>query len=114
MSLLNDESKDPHSNAHRKMVDTKIPLYWLIGSAIAIVFSMGIAYAKLDSVAATQEKMLLASQSRDSQINTLQSAIAQTQGVNSNQDIRLNRFGSDMEEVRKDIRQLQEQRRSLE
>ena len=101
------------SNMHerpQKIIDAKLPLPWLIGSACAVIFSMGGLFVKLDAVGTALTKLEVKTDTRDDRINLLTQSLIQQQGKNDIQDAQIQRNASDITDLKnsnEDIRKTQ-------
>ncbi|QBZ71747.1 hypothetical protein [Pseudomonas phage KP1] len=99
----------------QKIIDAKFPLPWLIGSASAIVFSMGGVFVKLDGMSAALNKIETKAEVRDTRtderINVIAQGLIQQSGRNDTQDAQLARAQSDINEVKRDVEDLRKSER---
>ena len=80
----------------QKLIDNKLPLPWLIGSAGAIVFAMGGLFMKLESVSASIAKIEAKADSRDEKIEKFVERLAHEASQNDIQDSRIDQLSADI------------------
>lgn len=88
---------------NQRFIDAKLPLAWLIGCAVSIVFSLGIVYNKLGNLEESNKTIENKIDKRDESINALQAQIIATQGKDALQDIQINRNQSDISNMQSSI-----------
>lgn len=89
-----------------KIIDAKLPLPWLIGSACAVVFSMGGVFVKLDAVGTALTKIEAKTDTRDDRISTLAQSLIQQQGKNDVQDAQVSALQNETRELRRDVEEV--------
>lgn len=94
-----------------RIIDTKLPLAWLIGSAAMVIFAMGGIYIKLDTVSVALAKLEAKVDQRDDRIGLLQNTVTQTQGKTETQQNEINRLGQDVSDLKRSINQSESQNR---
>lgn len=94
-----------------KIIDAKLPLPWLIGSACAVVFSMGGVFVKLDSVGASLTKLEAKTDTRDDRINVLAQTLIQQQGKNDVQDAQITGVKNEARDLRRDVEEIKKNQR---
>lgn len=94
-----------------KIIDAKLPLWWLIGSACAVVFSMGGVFVKLDSVGTALTKIEAKTDSRDDRINVLAQSLIQQQGKNDVQDAQMQAMENEARYLRRDVEEIKKNQR---
>lgn len=104
----NDEMTEPRP---QKIIDAKLPLPWLIGSACAVVFSMGGVFVKLDAVGASLTKLEAKTDNRDDRISTLAQSLIQQQGKNDVQDSQITGVQNETRDLRRDVEDLKKSQR---
>lgn len=86
----------PPSNS---IITPKVPLSWVISSAVAIVFALGFNAYKVDAIVKSVDKLETRSESRDDKINTLAQSLIQQQSQTS-------RNTDDIVDIKRDVNQL--------
>lgn len=99
-------SNDDMNGRPTKIIDAKLPLPWLIGSACAVVFSMGGVFVKLDSVGASLSKLEAKTDTRDDRINVLAQTLIQQQGKNDVQDAQIIGVQNEARDLRRDVEEI--------
>lgn len=92
------------------IVEMKLPLPWLIGSASAILLAMGGLFAKMDSVTSTLTKIEVRADSEASQKALLTQTVITLQGDNKTQQVQIDSNKSEIAEIKTAVRQLQQTR----
>lgn len=107
----NEAGTDDMNERPQKVIDAKLPLTWLIGTAAAVVFSMGGVFFKLDSVSSSLTKLEAKTDNRDDRITTLAASLIQQQGKNDTQDAQITRAQSDISDIRRDVDEIRKSQR---
>ena len=94
-----------------KVIDAKLPLTWLITSAVAVILAMGGVFMKLDNVSVALSKLEAKTDSRDERINLLAQTQIQQQGKNDTQDAQIVRSQSDIVDLKRDIDEIRKSQR---
>lgn len=95
----------------QRIIDAKLPLPWLIGSACAIVFSMGGVFVKLDAVGSSVAKLEAKTDTRDDRINVLAQTLIQQQGKNDVQDAQITGVQNEARDLRRDVEEIKKNQR---
>ncbi|WVW77383.1 hypothetical protein Bhz58_00052 [Stenotrophomonas phage vB_SmaS_Bhz58] len=108
---LNNEAGQDMNERPQKIIDAKLPLPWLIGSACAVVFSMGGVFVKLDAVGASLTKLEAKTDTRDERISTLAQSLIQQAGKNDAQDAQITRNAADITDLKRDVEDIRKSQR---
>lgn len=95
--------EEPTQKQASRIIDAKLPLSWLIGTASAVVFAMGGVYFKLETVSSSITKLESKTDNRDDRIATLTASLILQQGKNDTQDAQINRNHADIKDMRRDV-----------
>ena len=109
--VANNEAGQDMNERPQKIIDAKLPLPWLIGSACAIVFSMGGVFVKLDAVGSAVQKIEAKTDSRDERINVLAQTLIQQQGKNDVQDAQMSATQNEVRDLRRDVEEIKKNQR---
>lgn len=109
--MSNNEAGHDMNERPQKIIDAKLPLPWLIGSACAIVFSMGGVFVKLDAVGSAVSKIEAKTDSRDERISTLAQSLIAIQGRNDVQDAQIQGTQSEVRDMKRDIEEIKKSQR---
>lgn len=85
------------------VIDAKLPLTWLIGSAVAIVFSLGGLYVKVDSLISTFDKVGTKLDVQDSKVSTLTQNLLIQSGRYDTLSIKVDTNAENIAEIKKDV-----------
>ena len=96
-----------------KIIDAKLPLPWLIGSACAVVFSMGGVFVKLDAIGQSVTKLERKTDMRDERISTLAATLIQQQDKNDSQEAQIQRNAAEIGEIKRDVEDLRKSQRYM-
>lgn len=107
-----DEARELDRRSH-KLIDEKLPLTWLIGSAAAIVIAFATVVVKLDNVTSSLTKLELKTDQRDDRITLLIQNIAEVKGKNDTQQTQIDRNYQDLTEVKRNIEDLRRNQKWL-
>lgn len=85
--------------ADKTIIEAKLPLWWIIGSATAIIFAMGGLFVKLEAVGETLNKVEIKLNQQDGQFSSLIKELSDVKSVNSVQQLQIDRATSDVNEL---------------
>lgn len=91
--------------------EPKLPLWSVIASAVAVVFSMGGVIVKLDSIGVSLVKLEQKTDTRDERIQTVQQTVLTMQGKNDMQDAQLSRIAVDFADMKRDVEEIRKHQR---
>jgi len=97
--------------ADERVIETKLPLTWLIGCAAAIIFSLGGVSFQVSTIAATVSKIEVKSDLRDDRLNTVVQSVAVQANESRNIQSQVTQLGSQMVEVRRDVEAIKDKQR---
>lgn len=83
-----------------RIIQTQLPLTWLIATAATIVFSFGVMFAELNAVTALVKSIEDKIDKRDQSIAILQTQVITGEGKNLMQDAAILRVNSDVQDLR--------------
>lgn len=110
-TTMNDQDK-PQTGI-QKVIDSKLPLPWLLGSSAMILLAMGGLFAKMDNVTAAVQELSRKSETRDERMNLISNAIAETRSISMGNTASIVRSEKDIETMRRDIEDLRKTQRWL-
>lgn len=111
MSTVIEQTKP--QTGMQKMIDSKVPLVWVMSTSAAILIAMGGLFAKVDTMTTQVTDLVKKSESRDDRMNLISSAIAETRGLTMTNIQSINRSEKDIEMMRRDIDDLRKTQRWL-
>lgn len=82
------------------VIDAKLPLTWLISSAVAIVLSFGSLYAKMDAQNDTLKDLSSKLEKRDDNMSILLTSLAEVKSNNLTQDAAIARNAEDIADIK--------------
>lgn len=85
------------------VIDAKLPLTWLIGSAVAIVFSLGGLYVKVDSLINTFDKVGTKLAEQDKTVSTLSQNVLIQSGRYDTLSLKVDNNTQNIAELKKDV-----------
>lgn len=109
--MSNNEAGQDMNERPQKIIDAKLPLPWLIGSACAVVFSMGGVFVKLDSVGQSLTKLEAKTDTRDERLSALAQTLIQQAGKNDVQDAQIIGVQNETRDLRRDVEDLKKNQR---
>lgn len=85
------------------VIDAKLPLTWLIGSAVAIVFSLGGLYVKVDSLIDTFSRVNERLASQDKSVSTLSQNLLIQSGRYDTLSLKVDANTKNIDDLKKDV-----------
>lgn len=99
------------SGSDQRVIDTKIPLTWLVGCAAAIVFSLGGVSFQVSNIAGAVAKIEVKSDLRDDRLNAVVQTVAVQASESRSMQSQMSSFGTQLLEVRRDVDQIKDKQR---
>lgn len=81
------------------MIETKLPLWWILASVTAIVFSVGGLYVRLDSVAVLLNKIETKLDAQEVRMSRFSESLGEVRSVNNIQQMQIDRATTDLNEI---------------
>lgn len=95
------QNNHPQSPA---FIETKIPLWWILASATAIVFSMGGVFVRLEAVTVSLSKIETKLDVQDRQMAQFTESLGDVRSANIVQQMQIDRAVFDINEVSRYVR----------
>jgi hypothetical protein len=86
-----------------RIIETKIPLTWLVTSVLSVVLAFGGLFVKVDNATSAVSELKAKIESRDDRMTMLIQGLTEVKGVNSMQQSQIDRVQTDLIDVRRDL-----------
>lgn len=93
-----------HDRRSTKLIDMKIPLTWLLVSAISVGLSIGGLFNKVDTVTSALARLEKTIETRDEKLNTIVESISAVRSKTEVQQIQIERNSSDISEIKSNLK----------
>lgn len=87
----------------QRLIEMKLPLVWLLGGVVSVLFSLGGLYVKFDTLSQNLTKLDAKTDIRDDKMQTLLSTSIEIKSQISAQDQRMLRAEGDVKDLRADL-----------
>lgn len=102
--IRTESQPDSESRALKlpRAIDGKIPLTWLVSSAVSMILAFGGIFAKLETVTSSIQRLDARSEQRDERVGLLLSDIAVLRGEHTAHKNEASRLAKELERLRED------------
>lgn len=99
--ILSEASPVPNDDrtSSPAVIETKLPLWWILASVTAIVFSMGGVFVRLESVTVSLTKIETKLDTQDRRMGQFAENLGEIRSVNNVQQMQIDRASADLNEI---------------
>lgn len=95
-----------HRPRNDRFIDYRMPLSWIITTAVTLILTFGAFFTKLDTISTQLNKLEIRNDKRDDSFQLIINSISEIKTIDSLQSEAINRNKSDISELKNDLTEL--------